>query len=76
MRIKDDNYELVIFVITWNATNHTMQKVPISKKDLFLSPPTKNANVVISAFSQTGKYHKAFLKDLENGLKRSSYFKN
>jgi hypothetical protein len=47
----------------------------IIKNDLFSSPPTKDADSVIKAFSQTGTYNKAFLKGLEKGLKRSSYFK-
>ena len=47
----------------------------IIKNDLFSSPPTKNADTVVKAFANTGKYNKLFLKDLQKGLKRSSYFK-
>jgi hypothetical protein len=47
----------------------------IIKNDLFASPPTKNADTVMAAFTQTGKYNKAFLQGLGKGLKRSSYFK-
>ena len=47
----------------------------IIKDDLFSSPPTKDPDVVIAAFLETGKYSKAFLKGLEKGLKRSSHFK-
>jgi hypothetical protein len=47
----------------------------IIKEDLFSSPPTKDADAVIAMFSKTGRYNKAFLKGLEKGLKRSSYFK-
>ena len=44
--------------------------------DLFSSPPTKNIEQVIEAFKKTGRYNHAFLKSLENGFKRSAYFKN
>lgn len=42
--------------------------------DIFSPPPTRNAKVVLRAFQQTGKYSRQFLKSLEKGLKRSSYF--
>ncbi len=44
------------------------------KKDIFVSPPTRSVKKVIDSFSKTGLYGKEFLKDLERGLKRSSYF--
>jgi hypothetical protein len=47
----------------------------ILKEDLFASPPTRNIKKVIESFRKTGLYNKKFLKDLEKGLKRSSYFR-
>lgn len=40
------------------------------------APDTKQAKDILAGFSKTKKYSKAFLKDLETGLKRSSYFRN
>ena len=45
------------------------------KQDLFSPPFTRDAKEVMRAFRATGKYRKDFLKDLEKGLKRSSYFR-
>lgn len=43
--------------------------------DLVLeAPEARNAAEVLTSFSKTKKYSKAFLKDLEKGLKRSKYF--
>jgi Arc/MetJ-type ribon-helix-helix transcriptional regulator len=42
---------------------------------VFKSPPTRSAAKVLADFRKCGKYSKAFLKDLERGLKDSSYFK-
>ena len=47
----------------------------IIEDDIFLSPSSNSAGEVISAFESTKKYNKKFLDSLENGLKRSSYFK-
>lgn len=44
------------------------------KEDVFASPPTRSVKKVIESFTKTGLYNKNFLKDLEKGLKRSSYF--
>lgn len=38
-------------------------------------PPTRDKKTIIKEFRKTGKYSEQFLKDLENGLSRSSYFK-
>lgn len=46
----------------------------ILEEDFFTSPPTRDIKKVIESFSRTGLYSKRFLKDLEKGLKRSSYF--
>ena len=45
------------------------------KEDVFLSPPEKNSKIVLKHMSAKGKYSKKFIKSLEVGLKRSSYFK-
>ena len=45
------------------------------EKDVFSSPPTKNIKEIITSFKQTNLYSPAFLKSMEKGLKRSSYFK-
>ena len=37
-------------------------------------PDTKSAEIVLNSFKATGKYSKAFLKDLGKGLKNSGYF--
>lgn len=42
--------------------------------DAFVSPPIRSAKQVMKEFKKTGLYNKSFIKDLENGLKRSSYF--
>jgi hypothetical protein len=47
----------------------------ILRNDLFSPPPTKNKKAVLEAFRSTEKYNKRFLKSLENGLSRSSYFR-
>lgn len=37
-------------------------------------PPTNSRSEVIAAFADTGLYNKGFMKDLQDGLKRSDYF--
>lgn len=44
-------------------------------EDIFSPPPARSADYVLAEFAATGKYSAAFLKSLERGLKRSSYFK-
>ncbi|MEK7263105.1 MAG: hypothetical protein AAB071_01165 [Bacteroidota bacterium] len=46
----------------------------IIEGDIFSSPPTKNIDEIVSAFSATQKYNKNFLQSLKKGLSRSSYF--
>ncbi|MBU1326803.1 ribbon-helix-helix domain-containing protein [Patescibacteria group bacterium] len=41
----------------------------------FPAPPNQSVNAIMTDFRNTKKYSKAFLKDLEAGLKQSSYFK-
>lgn len=40
----------------------------------FVSPDTKSAAGVLKSFKKTRKYSKEFLKDLEEGLRESTYF--
>ena len=45
------------------------------KENLFASPSVRDVKEIIKSFKETGKYNDKFLKSLEKGLKRSSYFK-
>ena len=45
------------------------------KEDMFASPPTRSVKKIIESFKETRRYNKEFLKSLEEGLKRSSYFR-
>lgn len=40
----------------------------------FKSPPIRSRARIMKDFKETGLYNKGFLKDLEDGLKRSDYF--
>ncbi len=50
--------------------------ITVAREDIFSPPPTKNIKEVMRDFRATKKYSPAFLKSLEKGLSRSSYFKN
>lgn len=41
---------------------------------LFVSPDTKSAGSILKSFKKTHKYSKGLLKDLEEGLRESTYF--
>jgi hypothetical protein len=45
------------------------------EEDIFAPPPTKNIEEILRAFKKTKIYSSEFLKSLERGLRRSSYFK-
>lgn len=47
----------------------------VIEEDILSPPPIKNIKEVIKAFRETGEYNVEFLKSLERGLKRSSYFR-
>lgn len=47
----------------------------ILEEDIFGPPPTKNIKGIITEFKKTRLYNQKFLKSLERGLRRSSYFK-
>lgn len=40
----------------------------------FVTPKERSKKVIVKSFSQTNKYSKDFLKDLETGLANSDYF--
>lgn len=42
---------------------------------VFENPDTRDASEVLASFKAAGLYSKEFLKDLETGLKDSTYFK-
>jgi len=46
----------------------------IIEGDLFVPPPARKVKEIIKSFKETGQYNQKFLKSLERGLKRSSYF--
>ena len=41
----------------------------------FFPPSTRNKEEILAAFKKSGRYSKEFLKDLEEGLEGSGYFK-
>ena len=45
------------------------------EEDIFASPPIKNTKDVVREFKKSGLYNRKFLKSLEGGLTRSSYFR-
>ena len=47
----------------------------IIEEDIVAPPPAKNVEEIINKFKQTKLYKQEFLRSLEKGLKRSSYFK-
>lgn len=48
----------------------------VAREDMFSPPPTRDRKEVMREFRATKKYSEAFLKSLEKGLSRSSYFKS
>lgn len=46
-----------------------------TRENIFAPPPTRDAKEVIKDFQATGLHNKSFLKSLEKGLRRSSYFR-
>jgi hypothetical protein len=48
--------------------------VAVVNPSFFFAPQEKSRKKIISEFSKTKLYNKEFLKDLERGLKRSSFF--
>lgn len=47
----------------------------IMEENIFSFPPTKNIQEIIKSFKANRIYNQRFIKSLEKGLKRSSYFK-
>lgn len=51
-----------------------LEKLVKEKEDIFAPPPTQNIREIVAALRATKLYPEPFLKSLEKGLKRSSYF--
>lgn len=51
-----------------------LAKIIKKQEDIFACPPIKSSKEVLKNFKAVGLYNPAFLKSLESGLKRSSYF--
>lgn len=47
----------------------------VMEQDLFAPPPTRSIRIIMKDFRETGLYNEKFLKSLEHGLRRSSYFR-
>lgn len=47
-----------------------------ARENIFAPPPTRSVKEVIKSFQATNLYTPSFLKSLEKGLKRSSYFRS
>ena len=48
----------------------------VAREDIFSPPPTRDIKEVMREFRGAKRYSAAFLKSLEKGFHRSSYFKN
>ncbi len=46
----------------------------IVEEEIFAPPPTRSRKAVMQALKGVKKYPREFLKSVEQGLKRSSYF--
>jgi len=52
-----------------------LRQILKEEEDIFAPPPTKNSKEIIKSFRATKLYSPEFLRSLEKGLKRSTYFK-
>jgi hypothetical protein len=52
-----------------------LREIMKEKEEIFASPPTRDVEEIIKAFQETRFYSPKFLRSLERGLKRSSYFR-
>ena len=50
--------------------------VAVAREDIFSPPPTRDVKKVMRDFRATKRYSETFLKSLEKGISRSSYFKS
>lgn len=66
---KKEYHQLVEKALRYDYINQLL------KEDLFASPPTRNIRRIIESFKKTKLYNKGFLRSLEKGLRRSSYFR-
>ena len=51
-----------------------IQKLAFDTDSLFQKPASRNVSTVIKEMKKTQKYNESFLKSIQNGLKKSSYF--
>ena len=47
----------------------------LMEEDIFSPPPIRKIREVMNEFKTTKRYNRQFLKSLEKGLNRSSYFR-
>jgi len=66
---KKEYHQLVEKALRYDYLNQLL------KEDIFACPPTRNIKKIVKAFGKTRLYNNVFLKSLEKGLGRSSYFK-
>ena len=50
------------------------QILSLVQKEIAVTPPERSVKKIITEFKKVDQYSKDFLKSLEHGLKRSSYF--
>ena len=48
--------------------------ISLTRKEISIIPTERSTKKVIAEFKKTDKYSQEFLKSLEKGLKRSSFF--
>ena len=48
--------------------------ISVAQREVSVTPPVRSAKKVMAEFRQADMYSQEFLKSLEQGLKRSSFF--
>ncbi len=48
--------------------------ISLARREVAFTPPERSAKKIITEFKKADKYSQDFLKSLEQGLKRSSFF--
>ena len=48
--------------------------ISLARKEISVTPPERSTKKVIAEFKKTDTYSQEFLKSLEHGLRRSSFF--
>ncbi len=52
-----------------------LERIVKEQKNIFISPPVKNAKKIVDGFQSTGLYSQSFLRSMGKGLRRSNYFR-